>query len=165
MALNRGMNAICQVDRKPNYLMLRLRGAVFALIFVLLVVASLVLIVFGTSIHLWIRYHFPFLTVITRILLTFRLLIMLVLFMVFFAVLYMMLPNRKTTFTDQLPGALFSAVAWYLFSFGFSIYIEYTRAYTMYGSLTTLMLFMFWLYFVMYIVLIGVEINHFWLDR
>ena len=35
----------------------------------------------------------------------------------------------------------------------------------MYGSLTTLMLFMFWLYFVMYIVLIGVEINHFWLDR
>ena len=63
MALNRGMNAICQVDRKPNYLMLRLRGAVFALIFVLLVVASLVLIVFGTSIHLWIRYHFPFLTV------------------------------------------------------------------------------------------------------
>ena len=69
----------------------------------------------------------------------------------------MMLPNRKTTFTDQLPGALFSAVAWYLFSFGFSIYIEYTRAYTMYGSLTTLMLFMFWLYFVMYIVLIGVE--------
>ena len=165
MALNRGMNAICQVDRKPNYLMLRLRGAIFALIFVLLVVASLVLIVFGTSIHLWIRYHFPFLTVITRILLTFRLLIMLVLFMVFFAVLYMMLPNRKTTFTDQLPGALFSAVAWYLFSFGFSIYIEYTRAYTMYGSLTTLMLFMFWLYFVMYIVLIGVEINHFWLDR
>lgn len=58
MALNRGMNAICQVDRKPNYLMLRLRGAVFALIFVLLVVASLVLIVFGTSIHLWIRYSF-----------------------------------------------------------------------------------------------------------
>ena len=90
---------------------------------------------------------------------------MLILFMVFFAVLYMMLPNRKTTFVDQLPGALFSAVAWYLFSFGFSIYIEYTRAYTMYGSLTTLMLFMFWLYFVMYIVLIGVEINHFWLDR
>lgn len=86
MALNRGMNAICQVDRKPNYLMLRLRGAVFALIFVLLVVASLVLIVFGTSIHLWIGHHFPFLTVITRILLTFRLLIMLVLFMVFFAV-------------------------------------------------------------------------------
>ena len=86
--------------------------------------------------------------------------------MVFFAVLYMMLPNRITTFTgSSLPGALFSAVAWYLFSFGFSIYIEYTRAYTMYGSLTTLMLFMFWLYFVMYIVLIGVEINHFWLDR
>ena len=40
MALNRGMNAICQVDRKPNYLMLRLRGAIFALIFVLLVSLS-----------------------------------------------------------------------------------------------------------------------------
>ena len=46
-----------------------------------------------------------------------------------------------------MPGALAAAVGWYLFSFGFSIYVQYGNAYSMYGSLTTLILFMFWLYF------------------
>lgn len=160
MALNRGMDAICRVDKKPNYLIMRLRGALFALVFVMLTVASLLLIVFGSSIHSWIKLRFPLLAIFTHFLLSFRLVIMLALFMIFFAFLYTWLPNRKTTFADQLPGALFASVAWYLFSFGFSIYIRFTNAYTMYGSLTTLMLFMFWLYFVMYLVLLGVELNH-----
>ena len=51
MALNRGMNAICHVEKKQNYIQMRLRGAVFALLFVLLIVATLVLVVFGASIH------------------------------------------------------------------------------------------------------------------
>ena len=84
---------------------------------------------------------------------------MLGLFTFFFALLYMVLPSRRAGFADQLPGALFAAAGWYLFSYGFSIYIEYSHAFNMYGSLTTLVLLMFWLYFVMYIVLIGMELN------
>lgn len=159
MALNRGMNAICKVEKNPNYLLMRLRGAVFAVLFVVLIVATLVLVVFGNSIHGLIETYLPFLAIFTRIILSFRLVLMLALFISFFAVLYMVLPNRKADFTDQLPGAVFAALGWYLFSFGFSIYIEYSHAFNMYGSLTTLVLLMFWLYFVMYIVLIGMELN------
>jgi membrane protein len=75
----------------------------------------------------------------------------------------MKLPNRKAGFFDQLPGALFAALGWYLFSYGFSIYIDYCDSFNMYGSLTTLVLLMFWLYAVMYIVLIGLELNQ-WLE-
>jgi len=53
MALNRGFNAICRVDKNPNYVLMRLRGAVFALLFVVIIMVSLVLVVFGDSIHLW----------------------------------------------------------------------------------------------------------------
>ena len=42
--------------------------------------------------------------------------------------------------------------------------IDYFNGFSMYGSLTTLVLLMFWLYFVMYIVLIGLELND-WLAR
>ena len=166
MALNRGMNAICKVERNPNYILMRLRGAVYALFFVALLLVSLLLIVFGHSIHLLAEKHFPLLAIFTRILLSFRLVIMLVLFILFFALLYKILPNRKAGFFEQLPGAVFASIGWYLFSFGFSMYIEWRNGrFDMYGSLTTLVLFMFWLYFVMYIVLIGMEINQWLKDR
>ncbi len=165
MALNRGMNAICKVERNPNYILMRLRGAVYALFFVALLLVSLLMIVFGHSIHLFVKAHFPPLAIFTRILLSFRLVLMLALFILFFALLYKVLPNRKAGFLEQLPGAVFAAVGWYLFSFGFSMYIEWRNGrFDMYGSLTTLVLFMFWLYFVMYIVLIGMEINQ-WLKE
>lgn len=160
MALNRGMNAICHVEKKQNYIQMRIRGAVFALLFVFLVAATLLLIVFGTSIHALFAMYFPFLAIFTRIILSFRMVVMLALFMLFFALLYTVLPNRRAGFIDQLPGALFASAGWYLFSYGFSIYIEYSHAFNMYGSLTTLVLLMFWLYSVMYIVLIGMELNH-----
>lgn len=163
MALNKGMNAICGVEKNPNYILMRLRGAFFALIFVVLLLISLVLIVFGHSIHELITRYFPLIAIFTRVILSFRLVLMLALFILFFAVLYLVLPNRKAGFAEQLPGAVFAAVGWYLFSYGFSIYIEYSNAFNMYGSLTTLVLLMFWLYFVMYIVLIGMEINE-WLS-
>ena len=166
MALDRGMNAICKVERNPNYILMRLRGAVYALFFVTLLLVSLLLIVFGHSIHLLAEKHFPLLAIFTRILLSFRLVIMLALFILFFALLYKILPNRKAGFFEQLPGAVFASIGWYLFSFGFSMYIEWRNGrFDMYGSLTTLVLFMFWLYFVMYIVLIGMEINQWLKDR
>ena len=166
MALNRGMNAICKVERNPNYILMRLRGAVYALFFVSLLLVSLLLIVFGHSIHLLAEKHFPLLAIFTRILLSFRLVIMLALFILFFALLYKILPNRKAGFFEQLPGAVFASIGWYLFSFGFSMYIEWRNGrFDMYGSLTPLVLFMFWLYFVMYIVLIGMEINQWLKDR
>ena len=120
----------------------------------------MLLIVFGTSIHELFAVYFPFLAIFTRIILSFRMVVMLALFTFFFALLYKVLPNRRAGFIDQLPGALFTAAVWYLFSYGFSIYIEYSHAFNMYGSLTTLMLLMFWLYSVMYIVLIGMELNY-----
>jgi membrane protein len=163
MALNRGMNAICRVEKNPNYLLMRLRGAIFAIIFVVLIVVSLVVVVFGRSIHELLQVYLPFVAVFTRVLLAFRMILMLLLFMTFFAVLYMKLPNRKAGFFDQLPGALFASLGWYLFSYGFSIYIDYCDSFNMYGSLTTLVLLMFWLYAVMYIVLLGQELNQ-WLE-
>jgi membrane protein len=144
---------------------MRIRGAIFALVFVVLTVSALVLIVFGKSIHGLIKIYLPLLAIVTRIILAFRMALMLALFITFFAVLYKELPNRKAGFTEQLPGAVFAAVSWYLFSYGFSIYIEHSHAFNMYGSLTTLILLMFWLYAVMYIVLIGLELNQWLMEQ
>ena len=66
----------------------------------------------------------------------------------------------KTTLRKQLPGAVFTACGWLLLSFFFSVYLDVFEGFTsMYGSLTTIILIMLWLYGCMYIILLGGEIN------
>ena len=60
----------------------------------------------------------------------------------------------------QFPGAVFTAFGWTLASFVFSVYMDIFRGFSnMYGSLTTIVLIMLWLYFCMYILLLGGEVN------
>ncbi|MEG0019288.1 MAG: YhjD/YihY/BrkB family envelope integrity protein, partial [Oscillospiraceae bacterium] len=58
------------------------------------------------------------------------------------------------------PGAAIASGGWLIFSFGYSIYINYFSSYaSLYGSLGALMLFMLWLYMCMNILLVGALIN------
>lgn len=60
----------------------------------------------------------------------------------------------------QLMGAAFSAVGWMIVSWIFSVYLNIFKGFSsMYGSLTTIVLIMLWLYFCMYILLLGGEVN------
>ena len=82
----------------------------------------------------------------------------------FWDLVYKFLPNRsnrgKTTLRKQLPGAFFTASGWLLLSFFFSVYLDIFTGFTsMYGSFTTIILIMLWLYGCMYIILLGGEIN------
>ena len=57
-------------------------------------------------------------------------------------------------------GAAFSAVGWIIVSWIFSVYVDIFKGFSsMYGSLTTIVLIMLWLYFCMYILLLGGEVN------
>ena len=63
-------------------------------------------------------------------------------------------------------GALFTSLGWFAFSTCFSIYVDVSASFTnMYGSLTTIILVMLWLYACMYIMLIGAELNAYFEDQ
>ena len=52
------------------------------------------------------------------------------------------------------------AVAWMIFSYGFSLYFEFFPNFgNMYGSMTALIMVMLWLYVCMNLLLYGAEIN------
>lgn len=77
-----------------------------------------------------------------------------------FLVLYRYLPNRRASLKSQVPGAFLTAVAWSVFSYLFSLYFTFFPDFSiMYGSLSTLILVMVWLYFCMNLLLYGAEIN------
>ena len=79
--------------------------------------------------------------------------------------MYKYVPNHKVQFKTQIPGALFSAFGWYLLSYFFSMYLRiFTNFSVVYGNLTSLILLMIWVYWCMYTILVGAEINA-WMDK
>jgi len=132
----------------------------YMFLFVLALIASLLLLVMGNRIHVLISGYVPFLgNVIGRILGAKTFLVFVMLFFVFL-VLYRYLPNRRASLKSQVPGAFLTAVAWSVFSYLFSLYFTFFPDFSiMYGSLSTLILVMVWLYFCMNLLLYGAEIN------
>ena len=82
--------------------------------------------------------------------------------MIFFLLIYKFLPNRRTKLKRQIPGAVFAAIGWMIISWIFSVYVDVFQGFSdMYGSLTTIVLIMLWMYFCLILILIGAEVNEF----
>lgn len=166
LALMRGMNSVYDVEEQRNYIILRLRSAIYIIVFVISIILSLVVLVFGNAIHEAAVVHLPFLAVITGMILRMKDMVAIAFLTLVFMLLYKFVPNRKARLYSQAPGALLSSICWYLFSIGFSLYVDYSPGFSnMYGSLTTIIMVMLWLYFCMYIILIGAEINSYFEEQ
>ena len=159
-ALINGLNTIYHVKETRNWLVNRIYSMFYMFLFVIAMIASLLLLVMGNRIHVLISGYVPFLgNVIGRILGAKTFLVFVMLFFVFL-VLYRYLPNRRASLKSQVPGAFLTAVAWSVFSYLFSLYFTFFPDFSiMYGSLSTLILVMVWLYFCMNLLLYGAEIN------
>jgi membrane protein len=166
LALTNGLNSICHVDETRNYVLMRLRSAAYTILFIIAIILSLVLLVFGNKIHASLVEYAPFLSKISGFLISVRTVGTITLLTAVFLLMFKILPNRKTKIRDQLPGAIFTACSWTFFSFAFSVYIDnFTGLSYMYGSLTTIVIVMLWLYCCMYLILIGAEVNAFFEDK
>ena len=103
----------------------------------------------------------PQLQVLISFLMNFRFIFVWIVLTIFFAMIYAYIPNVKLKFKEQLPGAMFSAIVWSVFSWGFSIYVSWEMAGSMYGSLSIIIIVMLWMYFCMYIIMVGAYLNRY----
>ncbi len=164
LSVTSGLNCIYANIETRNYFYLRLRASVYTVLFLLAIMLSLVLSVFGNRISVMVYEHIPFLSRVVDFIIRIRTVVTLAVLTFFWDLVYKFLPNRKnmakTTLRKQLPGAVFTACGWLLISFVFSVYLDIFTGFTnMYGSLTTIILIMLWLYGCMYIILLGGEVN------
>lgn len=157
--ISNGLNAVYEIEETRSWLFLRVRAAFYTILFVIVLILSFILLIFGNHIQFILSQHFEFVSEVTKIIISLRALIAIIVYVLFFNVLYKVLPNRNTTFLSQLPGALLAALLWSGFSFGLSVYIDYFNGFSMYGSLMTIVLVMLWLYVCMYIILTCAQFN------
>lgn len=154
-----GLNVVNGLKETRNWFVLRFWAVIYTVVFLVAIVFVLVVLVFGNSLHDLAVRQVPFLMGISELLGHFRGLWMLAILTLFFDIVFKALPNRKLSLKSQLPGAFICSVAWYVFSFGLSIYVDFFNGFSMYGSLTTIVLVMLWVYFCMYIMMLSAEVN------
>ena len=158
--LLRGLNAIYGVREDRGYLYTRSISVLYTFLFLLVLLLTLVLNVFGESLlnmfppaqgALW-----EFLAEIVDL----RFMLLLILQTGLFTAMFMVLPNRKNKFSDSFPGAVLASFGWLLFSNLFSIYVEYFSNYaSIYGSVYAIALSMLWLYFCLCLLFCGGALN------
>ena len=158
-ALTDGLNAVNDLEETRNWFVLRFWSAIYTVIFMIAIVFTLVVVVFGNSIRTLAMDYLPILRDLSIVLSSFRGVLLFAVLVVFFDIVFTVLPNTKINFISQLPGAVLCALSWNVISFLLSIYINYFNGFSMYGSLTTVALMMLWLYFCIYSTLMCAEFN------
>ena len=159
MALMRGLNAVNDVDEQRNFLVVRVIASFYTIVMLIVVILSLFVMVFGDQLVTLILYRVPRLRQLVSFAMNFRFLLVWALLSILFAVLYTY--DKKLNFKEQIPGAVFAAVVWSIFSWGFSSYVTYGNSYGIYGSLAVIIIVLLWLYFCMYIIMIGAYLNQY----
>lgn len=166
MALTQGLQWISGTKETRNYFAVRIRATLYTVIFLMSIIVFLLLGVFGNTLLDMITVRFPVTVYVAKMVVDVKNIFLSLYAVVIFTLIYRFMPGNEMKLTSHMPGAVLSAAGWMLFSYVFSMYIDQFNGFSnMYGSLTTIILVMLWLYFNMYITLIGAEFNQLLMKR
>lgn len=155
-----GLNAVYGAAESRGYLFTRFISVIYTFAFLVVLVLTLGLHVFGTGlIRLLQGASSPFFRFLASMMDS-RFLVLLILQTAVFTAMFMALPDQKNGFWDSLPGALLASLGWLVFSALFSIYVEnYAGLRNIFGSVYGVSLSMLWLYCCISIVFYGGALN------
>lgn len=161
-----GLNGVYGVAEDRGYFYTRLISVVYTFSFLLVLLLTLGLHVFGSRVLGVLRGSprpvWRFLATVLDL----RFFLLLFLQTAIFTAMFMALPNRKNRFWDSLPGALLASSGWLAFSDLYSIYVErFAHLSNVYGSVYAGALSMLWLYCCMAIVFYGGALNRYLMGR
>ncbi len=156
-----GLNSVYEIDEDRNFLIMRVLSSVYLIIFAAGLLISMILLLFGNTMLIYLYYWFPFLKSMNRVFFIGRVIISFTIFVVLFLLIYRFLPSQRMRFREVIPGSVFAAAGWIGCSFVFSLYYgNFTTVLNMYGNLTGLLLALMWLYLCMILLFVGGEINY-----
>ena len=161
IAVIKGLTHIYEGKETRNYFVMRAVAILYVLGLAVIILITAALLVFGSTIYNYLLHHSP--PFFATLLINFKSLVGFILLFIFFILMYCFLPRRKVKFLHNLAGAAFGAAGWVLFSFFFSLFVENFSNFSIYGSLATLVILMYWLFFCMYILFLGAEVSM-WLE-
>lgn len=143
-----------------------IKSGFFTISFMISVYLMFFLTVVGDFLLNYLSRYFEFLIEFFAILQFTRYLIGSIYIFVVILLIYKLVPNIKLTVFQCLPGTVFAIVGIFISSLLFSIYVVYFSNYSLiYGSLSTVMLLILWLYLCSVVIIEGCIINKLIFDR
>jgi membrane protein len=156
-----GLNTANEVTEDRNIVFVRIRASFYSVLMLIMLFMCFGMIIAGENFVGYIRRLAPKLAEYFGIIGNLRFLVVWGFLTLFFVLLYTFLPNKKLKLRYQIPGAAFSAIGWSVISWGYALYLDYSEGFSVYGSLSTPILLMIWMYVCMYILLIGANLNRY----
>lgn len=157
--LRKGLNSVYRVRENRGWFYTRCVSALYTFAFLLVLILTLTLHVFGETLLQLIPDQWAFWG-------NMRFFLLLFLQTGVFTVMYMLLPNRRNALADSFPGAVFSSSGWLILSDLYSRYVETFSGYAnVYGSVYAVALSMLWLYCCVSILFYGGALNVYLTDN
>ena len=159
-----GLNAIYGVAEDRGFLYTRFVSVLYTFLLLLVLLLSLVLHVFGTTI-VALGWDAPVMRLFPKLVYG-RFFLLLFVQSLIFALMFTFLPNGRNKFRDSIPGALIASLGWLIFSDAYSIYVErFAGLSNIYGSVYAVALSMLWLYCCLSILFYGGALNQYLEER
>lgn len=161
-----GLNTIYDTAEDRGYFYTRTVSVVYTFAFLLVLLLTLVLHVFGTTLLQWLPLRDSPLLSFLEDVVDLRFFLLLFVQTVLFTAMFMVLPNRRNRLVDSFPGAVLASIGWLVFSDAYSVYVErFATLSNVYGSVYAVALSMLWLYCCISIVFYGGALNHWLMDN
>lgn len=155
-----GLNSVYGVEEKRSWFRIRLTSVFYTVLFLLVLLLTATLHVFGDIIGDWLRASRNPLFSRWIDWLDWGFFAVVAVQTLLFCAMFMFLPDQRNGFRESLPGALFGSLGWMTFSALFSVYVDNFNHYTnIYGSVYAMALAMLWLYMCVSIVFYGAVLN------
>ncbi len=164
LAIMRGMDAAYDLKRRENAILFRLRACFFMVVMLAAILVTLCAIVYGQKILTFIQSTLKetwAVNLLFTILQVARYIVMLLVLFTIFICLYKWMPTGRRKLSRQWYGALFTTLAWLIFSSVFSVYVGVSDRYGIYGVLGTVIVAMLWMYYCLFFLLVGGYINRY----
>ena len=164
--LMKGLNGVYGAREDRGYFRIRLISMGYTFVFLLMLVLTLILHVFGDIFLRWLRYGGSPVFRILAGAVDLRLALLLPVQILIFTLMFMVLPSGRNRFWESLPGAALAAFGWLAFSDAYSVYVTHFSGFAnVYGSVYAVALAMLWLYCCMSIVFYGGGLNRYLAER
>lgn len=162
-ALMRGLRVCYDVGKRENYLVLRVKALFYMVLLLGTGFITLGVIVFGRQIFYIAIERFGLsegFWALGGLLSYWRYAVIFVLMVGIFSLIYRFGSGTKMSLRHHFIGAVFSAVCWLAFSAMFSAYVA-RSGYSVYGILGTVLVSMLWVYYCVFLLLMGGQLNRY----
>ncbi|NIK76772.1 membrane protein [Paenibacillus castaneae] len=159
-AIIKGLNKAYDVEENRPFWKVRGISLIATIVFATVILLTMMMLIFGKVIgeYLFQLLHYP--DGFESIWGILKYVISLAAMIGVFILLYWIVPNRKHSIKEVIPGVLFTTIGWIVTSLLFQFYINNFGNYSKtYGSLGGIIVLLIWLYISSIIIMLGGEIN------